>query len=92
MYEMLINIILIHISIIFFYNICIFLIINKHFFVCYNSKFMKFLKYNIDSQSFENLYIFNILNTSYISNYILQCAAKILYFFLHILEIGSTWN
>ena len=31
---------------------------------------MKFLKYNIDSQSFENIYILNILNTSYRSNYI----------------------
>ena len=41
---------------------------------------MKFVKYNIDSQSFENLYILNILNTSYRSNYILQCAEKILYF------------
>ena len=40
---------------------------------------MKFLKYNIDSQSFENLYILNILNTSYRSNHILQCAEKICY-------------
>ena len=41
---------------------------------------MKFVKYNIDSQSFGKLYILNILNTSYRSNYILQCAENILYF------------
>ena len=41
---------------------------------------MKFLKYNIDSQSFENKYFLNILNKSYRSNYILQCAENILYF------------
>ena len=37
---------------------------------------MKFLKYNIDSQSFENIYFLNILNTSYISNYNLQYAKR----------------
>ena len=41
---------------------------------------MKFLKYNIDSQLFENIDILNILITSYRSNYILQCAENILYF------------
>ena len=41
---------------------------------------MKFLSYNIDSQSFENIYILYILNTSYRSNYILQCADKLMYF------------
>ena len=43
---------------------------------------MKFLKYNIDSQSFENLYILNILNTSYRSNYILQCAEDFVFFII----------
>ena len=77
MYEMLINIILIHKSIIFF---------KYQYFLNYNQKtdfFVttpKFLKYNIDSQSFENLDILNILNTSYRSNYILPYAVKILYF------------
>ena len=79
MYVMLINIILIHVSIMFFL-IFIFLIINKKLIFRYNSKFMKFLKYNIDSQSFENVYILNILNKSYRSNYILQCSEEILYF------------
>ena len=41
---------------------------------------MKFVKYNINSLSFENIYFLNILNTSYRSNYILQCAENILFF------------
>ena len=57
MYEMLINIILIDISIIFF-NINIFFNYKQktEFFVTtQTTKFMKFLKYNIDSQSFKNI-------------------------------------
>ena len=50
------------------------------FVVTRTTKLIKIVKYNIDSQSFENLYILNILNATYISNYILQCAAKIWYF------------
>ena len=80
MYEMLINIIIIYISFILFFNIYIFLIINKKLIFSLQLKFMKFLKYNIDTQSFENIYILNILNTSYRANYILQCALNILYF------------
>ena len=69
MYEMLINIILIHISIKFFFNIYIFLITKTDFFVT-----------TLNLCIFENLYILYILNTSYRFNYILQCAEKILYF------------
>ena len=63
MYEILINIILSHISIIFFLNMYIFLIINKKlilFVTTQTTKFMKFLNYNIDSQSFKNVCILNI--------------------------------
>ena len=58
---MLINIILIHICIIFF-NIYIFLIINKKliFVITQTTKFMKLLKYNIEYQSFTNVGILNI--------------------------------
>ena len=40
---------------------------------------MKFVKYNIDSQSFKSLDNLNISNYSYRSNYILQCAENICY-------------
>ena len=62
MYDMLINIIIIRISIILFYNIYIFLIINKKIFfvITQKNKLMKFLKHNIDSQSFKNVGILNI--------------------------------
>ena len=53
MYEMLINIILIHISIFFFLIFIFFNYKQKTDFFVTNqtTKFMKFLKYNIDSQS-----------------------------------------
>ena len=62
MYEMFINIIQIHISIIFFFNIYIFFNKQKtYFFVTtQTTKFMKFLKYNIDSQSFKNVGVLNV--------------------------------
>ena len=82
MYEILINIIIIHIRIIFFFNIYNFVIINKKliFFTTQTTKFMKLSMYDIDSYSFTNVGILNILNKSYRSNYILQCVKNILYF------------
>ena len=82
MYEMLINIIIIHTSILFF-NIYIFIIINKKL-ICWlqlkQLNLYKFVKYNIDYQSFKNVVILNIKNKSYRTNYILQCAENIMYF------------
>ena len=80
MYEMLINIIIIYISILFFFNIYIFFNYKQKtdFFV--TTLNFEIFEYNIDSQSFENIYILNIFNNSYRTNYILQCAENILYF------------
>ena len=63
MYEMLINIILIYTSIsIFFYYLYFFNYKHKtdFFVITQTTKFMKFLKHNIDSQSFKNVGILNI--------------------------------
>ena len=60
MYEMLINIILIHISIIFFLYFFNYKQKTDFFVTTQTTKFRKFLKYNIDSQLFKNVGILNI--------------------------------
>ena len=57
---MLINIIIINISIIFFFNIIFFFLKPDFFVTTQTTKFMTFFKYNIDSQSFKNVCILNI--------------------------------